>query len=158
MEKIEKSLVVLMILTLGILIGAIITINSSEMPMGIFQYNEQRIPQDRISEKDIIIYPNQIVITLENPTLSKYANTNSMLPIIDEGANGIRIVPKDKNDINVGDIITFEKRNSLIVHRVIEIGNDEQGTYFITKGDNNVFDDGKIRFEQIRYITIGVLY
>ncbi len=46
----------------------------------------------------------------------------------------------------------------LIIHRVVEIGEDEQGTYFITKGDNNFFSDGKVRFGQIKYVTIGVIY
>ena len=128
-----------------------------EVPNGLFQYAEQDIPQDRISEKDITIYEDKIVIKLEHPTLSRYADTNSMLPVIDKGANGIRVVPQE-GDIEVGDIITFEDNNKLIVHRVIEIGTDQKGTYFITKGDNNVFDDGKIRFEQIKYLTIGILY
>ena len=30
--------------------------------------------------------------------------------------------------------------------------------YFITKGDNNVFDDGKIRFDQIQGILVAIIY
>jgi hypothetical protein len=46
-----------------------------------------------------------------------------------------------------------------IVHRVIEIGNDEDGWYAITKGDNNPTPDPwKIRFEWVRRITVAVIY
>ena len=46
----------------------------------------------------------------------------------------------------------------LIVHRVVEKGIDEQGVYFITKGDNNNIDDCKIRFKDIDTVLIAVIY
>jgi hypothetical protein len=46
----------------------------------------------------------------------------------------------------------------LIIHRVVEKGVDFDGIYFIAKGDNNVVSDGKIRFEDIKYKTIGVIW
>ncbi len=47
----------------------------------------------------------------------------------------------------------------LIVHRIVEIGNDDEGRYYILKGDNNRFaDPGKIRYPQIRYVLIAVVY
>jgi signal peptidase I len=81
-----------------------------------------------------------------------------MIPLFDKGANGIRIVPRNEEDIKVGDIITYESDNGLIVHRVIEIGHDDEGPYFVPKGDNNWFSDGKVRFEQIKYVTVAVVY
>ena len=79
-----------------------------------------------------------------------------MKPLLDEGSNGIRIVPSSEDEINIGDIITFkqniDENNYLIVHRVIEKGEDLQGTYFITKGDNNSLNDGKVRFSEIKYL------
>src|SRR3989344_4762671 len=87
-----------------------------------------------------------------------YIGLDLEFPISDENANGIRIVPEDEDSINVGDIITFEKNDLLIVHRVIEIGIDSEGKYFITKGDNNLVADVKIRFEDIRYLNIGVIW
>ena len=46
-----------------------------------------------------------------------------------------------------------------IGHRIISIGNDEEGTYYIMKGDNNqVQDPYKVRFSNIKYILIGVFY
>ena len=52
----------------------------------------------------------------------------------------------------------FKQGKYLIVHRVIDIGTDSEGTYFITKGDNNNIVDGKVRFEDIEFITIGVIW
>lgn len=54
--------------------------------------------------------------------------------------------------------ISFKKDGDLIVHRVIEKGVDDMGVYFITKGDSNNVSDGKVRFEDIEYKTIGVIW
>lgn len=115
-------------------------------------------PFDFIQEKDIKVYDDKIVINIEGASLSRYAPTKSMIPILDQGSNGIRIRPDSKEDIHIGDIISFRQDNMLIVHRVVEIGNDEQGIYFITKGDNNNIVDGKVRFEDVEFITIGVIW
>jgi hypothetical protein len=47
-------------------------------------------------------------------------------------------------------------KNETII--VTHIGYDEKGWYIITKGDNNNRDDGKIRWEQIKYKTIMIIY
>ena len=58
------------------------------------------------------------------------------------------IVKKPKiEDINTRSIITYEKEDVLITHRVVRINDD--GSY-VTKGDaNNVEDDGDVKFENI---------
>ena len=81
-----------------------------------------------------------------------------MLPILDKGANGLRVVPKSEDDVSVGDIVSFRIGGVLVVHRVVEKGIDDNGTYFIVKGDANLIGDGKIRFKDIEYITIGIIY
>jgi hypothetical protein len=45
-----------------------------------------------------------------------------------------------------------------IVHRVIDKGVDENGYWFVTKGDNNKQADGKVYWEDVKYVTIGVIY
>ena len=93
--------------------------------------------------------------------MSSYAPTGSMLPIINHTANGIEIPVTSVDQIHVGDIIAFQlekNSNELIVHRVIEIGYDNEGWYCITKGDNNAVDDGKIREWQIKFKTIAIIY
>jgi len=129
-----------------------------EKPFSYNKDNNSFSPSDFIKESDIRIYSDRIIIYLDDARISRYAPTGSMLPILDSGANGIKITPLSENEVNVGDIITFRSGNDLIVHRVVEKGKDNQGTYFITKGDNNLVSDGKIRFSSIESKTVGVLY
>lgn len=151
----------IIILLIGIIVGGLIfpfigNANNLESPFGLTL--EKASPSDWISENQIEIKHDMIIIRVENAKISRYADTNSMDPVIDRGSNGIEIIAESPEQINIGDIITYEKNGNLIVHRVIQIGNDEKGWYCITKGDNNVSSDGKIRFEDIRYITIGIIY
>lgn len=132
--------------------------NTLENPFGYSSSSEIKAPSDFIRESQISISKDKIVINVEDASLSAYAPTGSMVPLFDEGANGIRIVPKSEDEINVGDIITFSRDSMLVVHRVVQKGTDNEGTYFITQGDSNSFADEKMRFSDIKYITIGILY
>jgi hypothetical protein len=115
-------------------------------------------PNDWTSRDDIIVFDDMVVLRVENATLSSYLDTGSMKPVLDEGANGIRIVPKGAEEIDVGDIVSYRFDGMLIVHRVVEKGFDDTGIYFIMKGDNSLANDGKVRFEQVEYVTIGVIW
>jgi len=131
-----------------------------EKPLNIngFASNNPESPSDWIKREQITLYEDKIVIKLKNAGLSDYAPTGSMRPILDENATGIKIKPESEEQINIGDIVTFQSGEDLIVHRIIKKGKDENGTYFITKGDNNDFSDEKIRFSDIRYVTIGIIW
>lgn len=163
LERIEKILIFLLIFLTGFFSAQIFS-NSSfvfETPLSSFfavRNVFEEPPSDFISEDNILIYPDKIVINVPGATISRYEATGSMRPVLDKGANGIRIKPPSEDSINVGDIVSFQDNNYLVVHRVIEKGIDENGIYFITKGDNNNFTDGKIRFKDIRYITVGLIY
>jgi signal peptidase I len=124
---------------------------------GLVSY-DIKAPSDWVSEEDIILFEDHIVLRIDNATLSNYASTGSMRPLFDSGSNGIRIVPEKEGDIGVGDIISFRQDKRLIVHRVAEKKFDEMGVYFIAQGDNGFVNDYKIRFEDIEYITIGVIW
>ena len=55
----------------------------------------------------------------------------------------------DPKDIKVGDVITFISTGSLsngmtITHRVVDIIENENGIFFMTKGDNNQSPDGAL--------------
>jgi signal peptidase I len=100
-------------------------------------------------------------LDIKDAVWSNFADTNSMDPFLDANSNGIEIKPDSADQIQVGDIISYksEYANGIIIHRVIEKGSDEQGTYFKVKGDNNSLKDpGKIRFSQIEGVLIGILY
>ncbi len=127
----------------------------------VFVSNELISPADRITERNIHIYSDKIIIDLPGATYARYADTNSMDPIIDKNATGIEIIPNSENEIQIGDIITYQPTwsNNLTVHRVIEIGIDEDGWYCYAKGDNtSIIDPERIRFNQVKYILVGVLY
>lgn len=138
-------------------------INGLEIPLfkdlGFSSYNYSNdAPFDFIKTNQIEVYSDRIVINVNDASISEYASTGSMKPILDENSNGIRIIPKSEENVHIGDIISFKQNNELIIHRVINKGEDENGTYFVTKGDNNIINDEKIRFKDIRYITIGIIY
>jgi hypothetical protein len=122
---------------------------------------EQDSPSDWIKQEQINVYNDRIVIEIENPEWASFANTNSMDPVIDETSHAIQIVPKSAQDINVGDIISYKSdyAQGIIIHRIIRIGEDENGWYCIAKGDNNPTQDpGKIRFNQITRVLVAIIY
>lgn len=123
----------------------------------LLDYNIQA-PRDWVDKNQIDVYEDFVVIRVPGASVSSYADTGSMRPVLDAGANGIRIVPESEDKIDIGDIVTFKQGNYLIVHRVVDKGTDQNGTYFVTKGDFNDIDDGKVRFEDIRYVTVGVIW
>ncbi len=162
--KYEKFLFFLAGFLSAFLVIAFIFLNlastNSENPFSVGfsgQQSNESAPGDWIKSNQILLTSNSIVIKIANASLSSYAPTGSMRPVFDSAANGIRIVPEKAEQIKIGDIITYSENN--IVHRVIDKGEDEQGTWFLAKGDNNAYSDSlKIRFKDIRYVTIGVLY
>jgi hypothetical protein len=122
---------------------------------------EIQSPSDWIKENQIHVYEDRIVLDIDGAAWSRFTDTNSMDPLIDEGSNGIEIRPGSAEQIEVGDIISYisEYSNDIMIHRVIEKGEDEEGIYFTVKGDNNsAADPGKIRFDQIEGVLVGILY
>ena len=115
-------------------------------------------PSDWVSEEDIIVLGDKVILRVAGVTLSSYVDSGSMVPVLDEGANGIRVVPGSEDEVGVGDIVSFRMGGMLVVHRVVEKGEDDEGVWFEVKGDANVLGDGRIRFDDIEYVTIGVIY
>ncbi len=154
----NRILTYAIIFLVGFLSCMLIVFAETEMPLGMNFSGDVEAPNDWVKERQIQVYDNAVVIEIEHASLSRYAPTGSMIPVLDKDSNGIRIVPESEEDIEIGDIITFEEEGQLIVHRVIDKGTDKEGTYFITKGDNNPVSDGKVRFKDIRYVTIGIIW
>lgn len=123
-----------------------------------FLGDEERLsPYDRIKESHLQLFSDRLIINFQNIQLAHYTNTNSMDPLLDEHAIGLEIMPNLEEDIHVGDIVAYQLGNDLIVHRVISIDKDTLGWCAMLKGDNSK-EVEKVRFEQIKYILIGVLY
>ena len=84
-----------------------------------------------------------------------------MDPIIDKNTNTIEIIPNNPEQLQTGDIISYKSSiyNIIVIHRIVDIKEDADGIYFITKGDNNpIADKEKVRFEQIKGVVVGVIY
>ncbi|MCA9477958.1 MAG: signal peptidase I [Nanoarchaeota archaeon] len=116
-------------------------------------------PSDHITEDQIRVYDDKVIINVEGAQWANFADTNSMDPFLDAGSNALQLVPTSPEDIKVGDIITYKYGDERIIHRVVYIGEDEKGIYYIVKGDNNpTSDPGKVRFDQIDRVLFGIIY
>ncbi|MBU1976114.1 MAG: signal peptidase I [Nanoarchaeota archaeon] len=118
-------------------------------------------PQDRVQEEQITVYKKKVILNIDNVYRGFLLDTNSMDPVMDEGTTTLAIKPEAPKDIQPGDIVLFSSDTNEyhIIHRIIEVGEDEQGMYYITKGDNNPTEDPtKVRFEDIVAVVVGILY
>lgn len=52
-------------------------------------------------------------------------------------------------EIKLDDIIAYQVEKRIIIHRVVEIGQDNGEYYFITKGDNNADKDDPVEEYQL---------
>ncbi len=159
----KQIITVLLAFMLGLIFNdAYSELSSLERPLSLLQEGVERAsPSDWIKEDQIKVYNDRVIIDLKDAEWASFTNTNSMDPVLDEKANAIEIIPKSVDDIHVGDIISYNSDyvDGTIIHRVIKIGSDEKGWYCIVKGDNNQSPDpGKIRFNQIKRILVGIIY
>ncbi len=77
--------------------------------------------------------------------------TSSMFPTIKR--YDFVIITKNTQNLAVNDIVVFfdDSHKNLIVHRVVEIVEENDHIFFITKGDNNQFRDAGSRTENQIY-------
>jgi len=116
-------------------------------------------PSDHISDKEIRVFSDKVVIDKENIKWAKIKDTHSMEPVLNVNSISLEVMPLSSDEIEVGDIISYEQDSIFIIHRVINIGEDASGWFAVTKGDNNEeADPYKIRFSQVKGIVVGVLY
>lgn len=118
-------------------------------------------PKDRVPENAIIVYGDRVLLDLQNAQWSTFTDTHSMEPVIMHGSNAIQIVPRSADELQVGDIVSYESEyaKGTIIHRIVYKGEDESGVYFVMKGDNlPTSDPGRIRFEQIRRVVVAIVY
>lgn len=134
---------------------------NSMNPLNMGVSTERPSPSDWISDKQVEVYSDRIILDIKDAQWAVFTNTNSMDPVIDEHASAIEIEPETEVDIEVGDIVSYKSdyADGTIIHRVVYKGKDEQGTYFVMKGDNNPTNDpGKVRFDQIKRVLVAIIY
>ena len=133
---------------------------NKEFPFVEFS-NDTISPADHITRDGIVVTPDYVLIYIKDAFIASYADTNSMDPTLDAESNGIEIMPSTPYEVEVGDVISYEAdwTDGIVVHRVVSIDEDEQGIYYLAKGDNSPrIDSQKIRFDQIKGYLVGVVY
>lgn len=127
----------------------------------LFKAKERDSPADHITEDKIHVYGDRVVIDVQDPVWAAFTDTDSMDPVLDVESNAIEIVPTGPDQLQVGDIVSYESEydDGVIIHRIIEIGHDDSGWYAIMKGDNNPeADPGRVRFSQVRRVLVAIIY
>lgn len=118
-------------------------------------------PSDHVKENQINVFKDRVILDIKDAVWAKFTPTHSMDPVLSDSANAIEVLPKSSDDIKEGDIVAYKSdyADGTIIHRVIKKGEDQLGTYFIVKGDNNPsVDPGKVRFEQIKSVVVAIIY
>jgi signal peptidase I len=116
-------------------------------------------PGDRIKDGNLFVFRDRVEINKSNLIWAKIKDTHSMEPVLNAGAISLELPPSSTSDIQVGDIISYQYQDKVIIHRVVLLGNDEEGWFAATKGDNNsVPDSYKVRFNDIKGVVVGILY
>jgi hypothetical protein len=124
---------------------------STKVPDEVLENTPESIPL-----RDIVIDGNKIVITLNDSEIAVFANSSSMLPTLNHNTKAIEVKPER---LNIGDIIAYKEGSDIISHRIVDIGSDDIGIYYITKGDNNnAVDPNKVRPEQIEGKVVVLIY
>ena len=158
MGGVKVILIIFAVLLVIFSIG-VISLSDKQIPANFLGGEELFSPSDWVKENQIKVYKNKITLDIQDASWATFTNTNSMDPFIDETSHAIEILPDDANEINVGDVISYQSSYGVIIHRVIEKGEDEDGIYFLVKGDNNRFQDPfKVRFEDVKGVVVAVVY
>jgi hypothetical protein len=159
--KLSKGMLFFM---LGILFSQFITplpsLAYTDVPLGNNHPIDQLSPGDWIKEEEILVTNDRVIINIKNAKWAKFADTKSMDPVFDQGNFAIQVIPKIEQ-LQLGDIISYRPKNKdfLIIHRIIEMGEDEEGWYVITKGDNNPKPDPeRVRADQVEKVVVGIIY
>tara|TARA_Y100000782_G_C10105857_1_gene232404 strand:- start:125 stop:751 length:627 start_codon:yes stop_codon:yes gene_type:complete len=114
-------------------------------------------------ENDAPVYYDSNVVTIAQII----CGTDSMRPTFD-CSDKVIVYEPEFNHINERDIIIFKERltplcnrytGERIIHRIIEVQEMDGEIGFETKGDgNNLSDNCLVKFEDITYKVIGIIY
>ena len=118
-------------------------------------------PFSKIKKEDIRVFEDKVVIYVNKAFPVSFSDSKSMYPFINEKALALEVLPIASEDLRKGDVIGFESKalNTTVIHRIIEISTDEEGWYAKTKGDANLaVDPGKVRFEDVKGVLVGLIY
>jgi hypothetical protein len=137
----------------------IVSLTDKQIPASFLGTKEISSPSDWVKEDQIKVYEDKVVLNIKDALWASFTNTNSMDPFLDEDSHALEIIPENENEINIGDIISYQTAYGVVIHRVIEKDVDDKGMYYLVKGDNNLFKDPfKVRFDEIKGVVVAIIY
>lgn len=164
-NKSNQNSYIFITLLLALALGYVLSLTFNPIEYPLLQYTSGNLeadstPSDWVSENQIKVFQDKVELDIQNPQWVTFTPTNSMTPLLDDKAHAIEVIPSNEDQINVGDVVAYERENGdVILHRVVEIGFDNDGKYFKFQGDNVPYrDPGKVRFSQIRGVVVAVIY
>ncbi len=144
---------------LAMLSLAVLSADERRMPASAFSGREVPSPGNWISEEQIKVYPDRVVLEIPHAVWAGFTDTNSMDPFLDESSHGLEVKPSSPEEIQAGDIISYRTPYGVFVHRVIGVEKDGKGIYYVVKGDNNATADPfKVRFSEVEGVLVAVIY
>jgi signal peptidase len=161
------------VLTVALAMAAGWTLHDAQVTGQLIEQTQETVPifsapQDvpsparAVALQDIRVLRDHAEINVGGLIPATFTDTNSMDPVIDAGTTALEVNVESVDDVHVGDIVSYETPlapGTFVIHRVVEIGTDEDGTYFIMKGDNNpTTDPEKVRFAQLRRKVVAIVY
>lgn len=140
---------------IGILLPALIYMYSSRAVDRHEQEKEDEYTRKRFSVTDIPVMIFTVILIMLISGRFTYAiigvGSESMTPKIYKGDAVVYKEVKTEKDFEVGDILVFKSGNKMIIHRLVEIKQDGNTTYYVTKGDaNNAVDSIHLTLESIK--------
>lgn len=80
-----------------------------------------------------------------------HIESGSMEPTLPTGSLIISSEISKEDNLNIGDVITYLLDDTLVTHRIVEVGHDASGLFYRTKGDYpfNDIDPKVVRTEQV---------
>ena len=123
----------------------------------------ERISPNDWVKRDQIAYDGQAgLLTIKLKPIVKIfsiADTDSMDGLMDRGHNVIATAEFDRAKLAIGDIVIYQVYLTKIVHRIVEITEDQGIRRYRCRGDNNVnMDPYSLRDLHIIYLVLGVIY
>jgi len=153
----QKYFWMLIVFLLIIIIGLVIVCVSKEIS-DMWVKEDIKSPET-ISPLMFNLTEDYLTINLDNITFFNITSGVSMFPAIHH--NSILLYRLlGNNSIYIGDVIRYKyKKDVFVHHRVIDVREDNEGIYYITKGDNIPNNDIiRVRRENITHKLIGILY
>ena len=125
---------------------------------------KERISPNDWIKRDQIHYDlkTQTLTVTDLPPIVKIfsvADTNSMDGLLDIGHSVIATDEFSCQQLAPGDIIIYQVYTTKVVHRIVEITEDNNGRIYRCRGDNCIdIDPYYLRDLNIKYLVIGIIY